>query len=280
MGRGSERAASDGAAAMDFFHAEDHVFGDPVPRLNDNRTQGREMRVSSAAVIHGYAVESRGTESFDVGSELLQMPTKRLLPLVQTAHHLEPRVLNPLRATSGMNAEGVECLNGEAALVRAVEQPPPFQVRKRFDLLEERCPLLTIQAEQFFGQPAEQLCQSEDEEGSLRGAGAAGQRCSVTQYAAQLIQGYVKSRDPGDMCSRQPIQQQADRQEFQQAAGGRRVGHAVAADFNLLDHSAPAAKGQERGGKELFPFPFWHAQRRQRFEHGTQRADARFHQTI
>ncbi len=68
-----------------------------------------------------------------------------------------------------------------------------------------------------------------------------------------------------DVRQRQSLENQTDRQEFDDGPRGSRDGHAISTYFHLPQHARPATQGQQRRGDVFRPRGLVDAQQPQRF---------------
>jgi hypothetical protein len=104
-----------------------NFFADPVLRTNDDRTQGRKMRIGGAAKIHGHAVEPRSAECFGAGRQFFQVSAKRFFALIETTGDLK---IGRWRAAPSLGSVKRDCIEGlcsEPALVSQVKDSPSFE---------------------------------------------------------------------------------------------------------------------------------------------------------
>ncbi len=189
------------------------------------------------------------------------MTPDRLLPLVDAEHGLElrrPGFLTPFAIVKG---EGVERLRVESPLVGQVEQAPALERREHLDFFHEGAPVPHVQPVQFPRCPAEYLRELEHQEGSLLDLERPGRVDALAEFIPQRAQ---RAREPegvpGRLRQRQPVQEQPDRQELDQASFRHGVDHPIAALLEESHHARPAAQGQEGGREEVVPLPLVHAE--------------------
>ena len=280
----ADRAAPLSPFFFGLLEGVDDVLDDEMLRLDHDRAERRVVRVGGTAVVHRHGKEPRRPERFAGRSNLLQVPAERFFALVDAADDLKCRRCGRrplailLNASAGLLeptavvGHGVQRFRAIVALERQVIDTPPMEAREFVQLANQQRPLGVGQADQQIGPPSDQLGQLKDQERPLFDADLVVRADSLARGGPQPAQRTtIPQRFVGHVGQRHAVQQQANRQELNQAACRQRPHGAVAPGFNLPDHAGKAAQGQQRLGEIVFAFVRRHAQQGQRLVDGLER---------
>ena len=250
-----------------------HDFlGHPMPRLNDDRTQRREMGVGDAPIVNRHAKEPGHAERLDVAADFLNVAAKRLLAGVDAKHRLKARRGLAGGRLLGVHPQRVERLTLKVPFECPMQQPASLEIAKGVDLRDQRQPILARQSSQATGRPAHHLRQLKDDEGRPVAGGQRSLVASGHQHAPQLIQlPDLEGRALDEMFDRQAFQNQVDRHELQQRASRRGRREAVGAQFHMPQQAGPTAQRQQRRLQDVGPFLFRIAENAQRFANRLER---------
>ena len=227
---------------------------DPVLWADHDRAERHEVGVGRAAVVHRDAVEPGGAERLAVRRDLLQVPAERLLALVEAASR-PGTAATAACSPRGRAGPGRRGPGAERALVGEVEHAAALESRRTPRPRDELAHVAGGQLVQFVGRPAETWASWNT--GNARCStlgGTARRRRRRAQVVAQPAErAGVAERSSRPRAPARTVEQQPHRHELDEAPRRHRVGDAVAALLDLLDHPAPAAQRQQRRGEERVP---------------------------
>ena len=232
------------------------------------------MGVGHTSIVDRHREETGRAIGGGIGSELFQMPADRLFPFIDAEDRLESGVCRARGRMPHVQGHGVGGLRVEPALVREVEDTSPLEPGEGLDLLEDRPPLRLAQPVEHVRRKPRDLGQLEDEEGPLLHGRRPGRLDPPSAHVAQLSQGPCESEClPGRVRQGQAVQDEPDRQEFDETSLRYGLDDAIAPDLDLPEHARPAAKRQQGGGEETFPVLLRDAEDLQRLPDRLERAD-------